>query len=81
MPVANLKHEVMVMCNCISLQKLSKKEASSSKPVQKRKPKSRDEDGSEKKKAKKKKDPNAPKRAMTPFMYFSMAERGVSSFG
>jgi structure-specific recognition protein 1 len=57
-------------------EKSSKKEASSSKPVQKRKPKGRDEDGSEKKKAKKKKDPNAPKRAMTPFMYFSMAERG-----
>ncbi|EES02337.1 hypothetical protein BDA96_03G041900 [Sorghum bicolor] len=57
-------------------EKSSKKEASSSKPVQKRKPKARDDEGHEKKKAKKKKDPNAPKRAMTPFMYFSMAERG-----
>ncbi|CAD6233102.1 unnamed protein product [Miscanthus lutarioriparius] len=35
-----------------------------------------DDERHEKKKAKKKKDPNAPKRAMTPFMYFSMAERG-----
>ncbi|KAF2948806.1 hypothetical protein DAI22_01g061600 [Oryza sativa Japonica Group] len=57
-------------------EKLSKKEASSSKPPVKRKPKGRDEEGSDKRKPKKKKDPNAPKRAMTPFMYFSMAERG-----
>ena len=69
------------MCYCFPPQKSSKKGASSSKPVQKRKPKGRDEDGPEKKKTKKKKDPNAPKRAMTPFMYFSMAERGVSCFG
>ncbi|KAL6608323.1 hypothetical protein ACP70R_041386 [Stipagrostis hirtigluma subsp. patula] len=52
------------------------KEASSSKPPVKRKRKSGGGDeGSEKKKPKKKKDPNAPKRAITPFMYFSMAER------
>ncbi|GJN32198.1 hypothetical protein PR202_gb20682 [Eleusine coracana subsp. coracana] len=61
-------------------EKSSKKEASSSKPPQKRKPKGRDEEGSEKKKTRKKKDPNAPKRAMTPFMYFSMDQRAVSSF-
>jgi hypothetical protein len=68
------------MLNCFSPQKSSKKEASSSKPPQKRKSKGRDEEGSDKKKTRKKKDPNAPKRAMTPFMYFSMAERAVSSF-
>ncbi|XP_006643849.1 FACT complex subunit SSRP1-A [Oryza brachyantha] len=58
-------------------EKLSKKEAISSKPPVKRKAKGRDEEGSEKRKPKKKKDPNAPKRAMTPFMYFSMAERAT----
>uniref|UniRef100_A0A453E7M4 FACT complex subunit SSRP1 n=1 Tax=Aegilops tauschii subsp. strangulata TaxID=200361 RepID=A0A453E7M4_AEGTS len=40
----------------------------------KRKPKGMDGEGSEKRKPKKKKDPNAPKRPMMPFMYFSMAE-------
>ncbi|KAM0865644.1 hypothetical protein ACQ4PT_043144 [Festuca glaucescens] len=55
--------------------KSSKKEASSSKPPAKRKPKARDGEGSEKRKPKKKKDPKAPKRAMMPFMYFSMAAR------
>jgi structure-specific recognition protein 1 len=35
-------------------------------------------EGSKKKKPKKKKDPNAPKRAIAPFMYFSKAERAVS---
>jgi structure-specific recognition protein 1 len=59
----------------VERRKSSKKEASSSKPPQKRKSKARDEEGSDKKKTRKKKDPNAPKRAMTPFMYFSMAER------
>jgi structure-specific recognition protein 1 len=60
-------------------QKSSKKEVSSSKPPAKRKPKSGDAEGSEKKKAKKKKkDPNAPKRAIAPFMYFSKTERVVS---
>jgi structure-specific recognition protein 1 len=59
-------------------QKSSKKEVSSSKPPAKRKPKSVDAEGSEKKKAKKKKDPNAPKRAIAPFMYFSKTERVVS---
>ncbi|VAH73611.1 unnamed protein product [Triticum turgidum subsp. durum] len=69
-------------------QKSSKKEARSSKPPVKRKPKGKDGEGSgkrkpkgmdgegsEKRKPKKKKDPNAPKRPMMPFMYFSMAER------
>lgn len=69
-------------------EKSSKKEACSSKPPvkrkpkgkdgegsEKRKPKGKDGEGSEKRKPKKKKDPNAPKRPMMPFMYFSMAER------
>ncbi|BAF16734.1 fACT complex subunit SSRP1-B [Oryza sativa Japonica Group] len=58
-------------------EKSSKKEASSSKaPLKKRKPKGGDAaEGSEKRKPKKKKDPNAPKRAIAPFMYFSKAER------
>lgn len=46
----------------------------------KRKPKGMDGEGSEKRKPKKKKDPNAPKRPMMPFMYFSMAERAVSYY-
>ncbi|KAM0886820.1 hypothetical protein ACQ4PT_029439 [Festuca glaucescens] len=57
------------------LVKSSKKEASSSKPPAKRKPKARDGEGSEKRKSKKKKDPKAPKRAVLPYMYFSMAAR------
>jgi len=36
-----------------------------------------DDDGSKKKKQKKKKDPNAPKRAISAFMYFSQSEREV----
>lgn len=47
------------------------------------KKKSRDRDGDEdgkKKKQKKKKDPNAPKRAMTGFIFFSQMEREVGSF-
>ena len=59
-------------------QKSSKKEASSSKPPVKKKQKSVPDEGSQKKKPKKKKDPNAPKRAIAPFMYFSKAERAVS---
>lgn len=40
-----------------------------------------EEGGSSKKKTqKKKKDPNAPKKAMSGFMYFSQMERDVSSF-
>ncbi|PAN17578.1 hypothetical protein PAHAL_3G141600 [Panicum hallii] len=56
-------------------EKSSKKEASSSKPPVKKKQKSVPDEGSQKKKPKKKKDPNAPKRAIAPFMYFSKAER------
>lgn len=56
-------------------EKPSKKEASSSKPPVKKKQKSGPDEGSQKKKPKKKKDPNAPKRAIAPFMYFSKAER------
>ncbi|GJM94804.1 hypothetical protein PR202_ga11483 [Eleusine coracana subsp. coracana] len=58
-------------------EKSSKKEATSSKPPPvKRMRKAGADEGSEKKKPKKKKkDPNAPKRAIAPFMYFSKAER------
>ncbi|KAI3846537.1 hypothetical protein MKX03_008219 [Papaver bracteatum] len=58
-------------------KKESKKEASTSKPApaSKRKPKDGDEDGGKKKKPKKKKDPNAPKKAMSGFMFFSQTER------
>ncbi|CAH1437643.1 unnamed protein product [Lactuca virosa] len=64
-------------------KKESKKEASGSKTAaaaassSKKKSKSGagDEDGAKKKKQKKKKDPNAPKRAMSGFMFFSQLER------
>ncbi|GAV70260.1 LOW QUALITY PROTEIN: HMG_box domain-containing protein/SSrecog domain-containing protein/Rtt106 domain-containing protein, partial [Cephalotus follicularis] len=57
-------------------KKESRKEPSSSKPSSsKKKPKDGDEDGSKKKKQKKKKDPNAPKRALSGFMFFSQMER------
>lgn len=53
-----------------------KKEPSTSKvPASKKKSKEVDEDGPKKKKQKKKKDPNAPKRAMPGFMFFSQMER------
>lgn len=45
------------------------------KPMTSSKKKGEDENGSKKKKPKKKKDPNAPKRAMTGFMFFSQSER------
>jgi structure-specific recognition protein 1 len=62
-------------------QKSSKKEASSSKPQPvKRMRKAGPDEASEKRKPKKKKDPNAPKRAIAPFMYFSKAERAVSYY-
>ena len=73
--------KIIVRHHCNNLfQKSSKKEASRSKPPAKRKPKTLDVEGSEKRKPKKKKtkDPNAPKRAIAPFMYFSKAERAVS---
>ncbi|CAI9272722.1 unnamed protein product [Lactuca saligna] len=64
-------------------KKESKKEASGSKAAaassSKKKSKGGagggDEDGGKKKKQKKKKDPNAPKRAMSGFMFFSQLER------
>ncbi|PON95894.1 Structure-specific recognition protein [Trema orientale] len=57
-------------------KKDTKKEPSASKASSsKKKSKDGDEDGSKKKKQKKKKDPNAPKRAMSGFMFFSQIER------
>lgn len=62
-----------------SVKKDASKEASASKAsLPKRKAMDGDEDGSKKRKQKKKKDPNAPKRAMSGFMFFSNAERDVS---
>ncbi|KAF3326915.1 FACT complex subunit SSRP1-like protein [Carex littledalei] len=56
-------------------EKMPKKEATVTKPSSsKRKAKDGDEGGS-KKRPKKKKDPNAPKRGMSGFMFFSNAER------
>ncbi|KAL4585780.1 hypothetical protein LXL04_010406 [Taraxacum kok-saghyz] len=64
------------------VKKEMKKEAttsSSSKPSSssssKKRPKSNEDDGSKKRKPKKKKDPNAPKRAISGFMFFSQMER------
>ncbi|XP_024182651.1 FACT complex subunit SSRP1 isoform X2 [Rosa chinensis] len=57
-------------------KKEPRKEPSTSKvPSSKKKSKEVDEDGPKKKKQKKKKDPNAPKRAMSGFMFFSQMER------
>lgn len=57
-------------------KKDSKKEAAANKTSSsKRKSKDGDDDGSKKRKPKKKKDPNAPKRAMSGFMFFSNTER------
>ncbi|XP_077217969.1 high mobility group [Tasmannia lanceolata] len=62
-------------------EKPAKKEAKKDAAVpkssssSKRKSKDGDEDGSKKRKQKKKKDPNAPKRAMPGFMFFSQTER------
>ncbi|KAF3444756.1 hypothetical protein FNV43_RR14449 [Rhamnella rubrinervis] len=58
------------------VKKDTRKEPSSSKASSsKKKSKDGDEDASKKKKQKKKKDPNAPKRAMSGFMFFSQMER------
>jgi hypothetical protein len=59
-------------------KKESRKETSSKASSSKKKSRDGDEDGSKKKKQKKKKDPNAPKRAMSGFMFFSQMEREVS---
>ncbi|KAI3905513.1 hypothetical protein MKX01_038403 [Papaver californicum] len=59
-------------------KKESRKEASSSKRAstsKRRSPKDGDKDGEKKKKPKKKKDPNAPKQAMSSYMFFSQTER------
>ncbi|KAI8019841.1 FACT complex subunit SSRP1 [Camellia lanceoleosa] len=57
-------------------KKESKKELAASKASSSRgKSKDGDEDGLKKRKQKKKKDPNAPKRAMSSFMFFSQSER------
>ncbi|XP_044504432.1 FACT complex subunit SSRP1 isoform X1 [Mangifera indica] len=58
------------------IKKEPKKELSTLKAsTSKKKSRDGDEDGSKKKKQKKKKDPNAPKRAMSGFMFFSQMER------
>ncbi|XP_051118009.1 FACT complex subunit SSRP1-like isoform X2 [Andrographis paniculata] len=62
----------------VPAKKKSKKEAAAPKapaPSNKKKANDGDDDGSKKKKPKKKKDPNAPKRAMSAFMFFSQTER------
>ncbi|CAI9752684.1 unnamed protein product [Fraxinus pennsylvanica] len=60
----------------VPAKKKLKKEPSALKASSSRKKaKDGDEDGSKKKKQKKKKDPNAPKRAISAFMFFSQAER------
>lgn len=53
-----------------------KKDVSSKASTSKKKSKDADEDG-KKKKQKKKKDPNAPKRALSGFMFFSQMAREV----
>lgn len=55
--------------------KKEKKDITLPKPSGKKKSKDEEEDGTKKRKQKKKKDPNAPKRAMSGFMFFSQAER------
>ncbi|KAI3462955.1 hypothetical protein Pfo_019618 [Paulownia fortunei] len=58
------------------VKKKSKKELSAFKASSSRKKaKDGDDDGSKKKKQKKKKDPNAPKRAISAFMFFCQMER------
>ncbi|XP_021770315.1 FACT complex subunit SSRP1-like [Chenopodium quinoa] len=56
--------------------KKEKKDLASVKAsLSKKKSRDGDEDGSKKKKTKRKKDPNAPKKAKTGFIFFSQAER------
>lgn len=52
-----------------------KREPAAAKPGRKRKNKEEGEGG--KKTKRKKKDPNAPKRGLSGFMYFSLSEREV----
>lgn len=57
-------------------KEVKKKEATVPKSTAtKRKKKDEEEDGGKKRRQKKKKDPNAPKRAMSGFMFFSQLER------
>ncbi|KAL1538664.1 FACT complex subunit ssrp1 [Salvia divinorum] len=56
-------------------KKKPKKEPSAAKASSSRKKTKDDDDDGKKKKPKKKKDPNAPKKAMSSFMFFSQAER------
>lgn len=58
-------------------KKEAKKDPSASKAPAKKKSREGADDGSKKKKQKKKKDPNAPKRAISGFMFFSKMEREV----
>ncbi|KAL8528300.1 hypothetical protein ACS0TY_005925 [Phlomoides rotata] len=57
------------------VNKKSKKEPSAPRASSKKKVKDGEDDGSRKKKQKKKKDPNAPKRAISAFMFFCQTER------
>lgn len=63
----------------IPVKKETKKEPTTSKASssKKRAKSGEDEGSSKKRKPKKKKDPNAPKRAMSGFMFFSQLEREV----
>lgn len=76
-----MKFHAQSLTKSFFLQKPAKKEpkkesASLKVSSSKKKSKDGDEDG-KKKKQKKKKDPNAPKRAMSGFMFFSQMEREV----
>jgi len=64
-----------------NFQKPAKKESKKDLPskASTSKKKSKDDEDGKKKKQKKKKDPNAPKRAMSGFMFFSKLEREVRS--
>ena len=64
-----------------NFQKPAKKEIKKDLPpkASTSKKKSKDDEDGKKKKQKKKKDPNAPKRAMSGFMFFSKLEREVCS--
>lgn len=63
------------------MKKEIKKEPSTSKASSsKKRTKSGEDDVTKKRKPKKKKDPNAPKRAMSGFMFFSQLEREVDIY-
>ena len=64
-------------CLQVPAKKKVKKEPSASKSSVSRKKAKDGNDDVKKKKQKKKKDPNAPKRAVSAFMFFSQAEREV----